>query len=56
VATIAIKSEIGRRNAKDTKFIVPPQSVAAPEWPDALGWRARSYRDMAQKSPRDFSS
>jgi len=29
-ATIIIKSEIGRRNANDTKFIVPPVPVAAP--------------------------
>jgi len=29
-ATIIIKSEIGRRNANDTKFIVPPLPVAAP--------------------------
>jgi hypothetical protein len=29
-ATTAIKSEIGRRNANDTRFIVPLQSAAAP--------------------------
>jgi hypothetical protein len=28
-ATTIVKSEIGRRNASDTKFIVPPQPAAA---------------------------
>src|ERR1700694_1695519 len=38
-ATIIVKSEIGRRNANDTKFIVPPQPAAAPRT-TGRGWAA----------------
>src|SRR6266446_1816111 len=48
-ATTIVKSEIGRRNANDTKFIVPPQPAAAPGRPNAPGRRQRSYRDISEK-------
>jgi hypothetical protein len=44
-ATTIAKSEIGRRNANDTKFIVPAQAVAARGRPNAPG-RHRRYRDI----------
>jgi hypothetical protein len=43
--TTIAKSEIGRRNANDTKFIVPAQAVAARGRPNAPG-RHRRYRDI----------
>src|SRR3954451_8239904 len=47
-ATTIVKSEIGRRNANDTKFIVPPQPAAA------TGARQRNYRDIGEKCGSDF--
>ena len=45
-AMTAINSEIGRRNANDTKFIVSPQPIAVPE-----GERAR-LNDTSSKDLR----
>jgi len=45
-ATIVIKIEIGRRNENDTKFIVPPQPVAAPVRPNAPVRRRLNHRDI----------
>src|SRR6267154_3148485 len=54
VATTIVKSEIGRRNANDTKFIVPPQPAAAPGRPSAAGRRHRNYGDMWEKCGSEF--
>jgi hypothetical protein len=49
-ATTIVKSEIGRRNANDTKFIVPPQStLARPDGRVRLHGSNKNYRDVAEK-------
>jgi len=49
-----VKSEIGRRNANDTKFIVLPHPAAAPGRPSAAGPQQRNYRDVWEKCGSDF--
>jgi hypothetical protein len=45
-----VKSEIGRRNANDTKFIVPPQSaLPRPEARARLDGTNENYRDISEK-------
>jgi hypothetical protein len=45
-----VKSEIGRRNANDTKFIVPPQQ-AVPRWDDRarLDGSNKNYAAISEK-------
>src|ERR1700716_2101895 len=53
-ATTIVKSEIGRRNANDTKFIVPPQPAAAPGGASAVGRHQRNQREIWEKCGSDF--
>src|SRR5260221_11134304 len=55
-ATTIIKSEIGRRNANDTKLIVPPQPAAAPGRPSAPRRRQRNHGDIWEKCGSDLRS
>jgi hypothetical protein len=49
-ATTIVKSEIGRRNANDTKFIVPPLTVLPRRDGRALlDGSNKNYRDIAEK-------
>jgi hypothetical protein len=49
MATTIVKSEIGRRNAKDTKFIVPPQSAPRPDERGRLDGTNGNDRDTSEK-------
>ena len=50
MATTIVKSEIGRRNAKDTKFIVPPQSaLPRPDDRGRLDGTNGNNRDTSEK-------
>jgi len=64
MATTSVKSEIGRRNANDTKFMVPPQlALLRPDDRARLDSSNKNYREFSQKcssyshphalSPRD---
>jgi hypothetical protein len=49
-ATTIVKSEIGRRNANDTKFIVPPQPARPrPDDRARLDGTNKTYRDVSVK-------
>jgi hypothetical protein len=49
-ATTIVKSEIGRRNANDTKFIVPPQpALPRPDDRARLDSSNKNYGDIAEK-------
>src|ERR1700687_5351186 len=53
--TIIVKSEIGRRNANDTKFIVPPHPVLPrPDDRAFLDGSNKNYRDIAEKCSSYF--
>jgi hypothetical protein len=50
MATTIVKSEIGRRNAKDTKFIVPAQSaLPRPDDRGRLDGTNGNNRDTSEK-------
>src|SRR6266850_3569342 len=53
-AMTIVKSEIGRRNANDTRFIVLPQPAAAPGPPTALGRRQQNYEDVQENCGLDI--
>src|SRR6266850_6073611 len=66
-ATTIVKSEIGRRSANDTKFIVTPQhAVPHPDDRARLDGSNKNYRDISEKcsscshpqvlSPRDLTT
>jgi hypothetical protein len=49
-ATTIVKSEIGRRNANDTKFIVPPQpALPRPDDRGRLDGTNGDDRDISEK-------
>src|SRR6267154_4375531 len=49
-ATTIVKSEIGRRNANDTRFIVPPQpALPRPDDRARLDGSNENYRDISEK-------
>src|SRR5260370_3427218 len=49
-AMTIVKSEIGRRNANDTKFIVPPQpALPRPDDRARLDSSNKNYGDIAEK-------
>src|SRR6266478_526362 len=49
-ATTIVKSEIGRRNANDTKFIAPPQpALPRPDDRARLDGTNENYRDISEK-------
>jgi hypothetical protein len=50
-----VKSEIGRRNANDTKYIVPPHPVLPrPDDRAFLDGSNKNYRDIAEKCSSYF--
>jgi len=50
-----VKSEIGRRNANDTKFIVPPQpALPRPDDRARLDGSNKNYDDISQKCSSYF--
>src|SRR6266403_6272033 len=53
-ATTIVKSEIGRRNANDTKFIVPPQPIAKHGRPSAPRRHQQHYRSTREKCGSDL--
>src|ERR1700694_2777300 len=54
-ATTIVKSEIGRRNANDTRFIVPPQPVQPrPDNRARLDGSNKNNRDIAEKCSSYF--
>jgi hypothetical protein len=49
-AMTIVKSEIGRRNANDTKFIVPPQpALPRPDDRARFDGSNENYRDISEK-------
>src|SRR5260370_39684340 len=49
-ATTIVKSEIGRRNANDTRFIVPPQpALPRPDDRARLDGSSKDYGDISEK-------
>src|SRR5882724_10156108 len=50
MATTIVKSDIGRRNANDTRFIVSPQH-AVPRWDDRarLDGSNKKYHEISEK-------
>src|SRR5215469_5098560 len=53
-AMTAINSEIGRRSAKDTRFIVPLRPVAGRGRPNAPGHPNENYRDAWPRCGSDL--
>jgi len=50
-----VKSEIGRRNANDTKFIVPPQpALPLPDDRARLDGSNKNYDDISEKCSSYF--